>query len=659
MLATSVACGLVGSHVLFLCCCVVLLTVVVFTDMEIRSHLRRTAACHVTQAFFLTLPGGLQLSTSDTCRWINSIVSLMWCYLGGVYDNESVMPMTLRKRWRNHRKVQTGAETEMKLMKQRQKRRALKKKLKRRLLGKGNSSDGSSSDDGSDDSDSDQADTPTAAPSASTRTSIGLDSDGDGTLDILEDTVIRGICGHVAAAVNEALNVRLPAGIEWVGLRHFSLGDVAPALSRLQVHANGRGFRLSCDLTLDSRLRVKLMCLLGKRMLSVPVVVCVKDLEVTARLCVTGQWCEASPFLKHIDIRSPVAPVVKVDIRPLGDSGLKLSKVPFLIQWIDSLINEYVCQFFVEQGVQLPLAEWFAAEMAQGHAQLQQCICTAREQLMRLHAKKPSLVGHLIIQRKLARFNVSEALWVVGNYADIWDRAGAIACALSARGDALPALVATMEASHKVNILGTPNASGLLGKGGGENVLGTEQGMISHCDDVYRYPIVYACLRTRELLRSLMVGTLHVTVVEARDLENKDVFGLSDPYCIVSVGSGLRNDEGRDGNGKGKKKWKSAIHYDTLAPQFDHRLSVTVQDLSAVSVTVDIFDYDKYSPDASLGSCTVQLQDAMLDNISPASLAAGEGVFDIDFWTQLRAINTGRVRLRLSFKPLKMQPLLS
>ncbi|KAL0478107.1 synaptotagmin-3 [Acrasis kona] len=113
-----------------------------------------------------------------------------------------------------------------------------------------------------------------------------------------------------------------------------------------------------------------------------------------------------------------------------------------------------------------------------------------------------------------------------------------------------------------------------------------------------------------------MVGTLHVTVLNAVNLEGKDLGGSSDPYCkIILNGTSHKTD------------YKSK----NLFPIWNESFVFKKVDFNVAVLEVEIYDHDKITRDDLLGKNQVSL--APLEGFRPMlvnlPLQAGKGMVNL------------------------------
>eukprot|EP00659_Diplonema_papillatum_P010145 gene10145-15599_t len=85
------------------------------------------------------------------------------------------------------------------------------------------------------------------------------------------------------------------------------------------------------------------------------------------------------------------------------------------------------------------------------------------------------------------------------------------------------------------------------------------------------------------------MGKLELRIVQARNVQDKDTFSKSDPYCQVSC-------EG--------KKYKTKTKKNNLNPMWDETFMFMVANTATAQLKFELFD-DDWGKDPSLGHCTL------------------------------------------------------
>ncbi|CAH9090202.1 unnamed protein product [Cuscuta europaea] len=92
------------------------------------------------------------------------------------------------------------------------------------------------------------------------------------------------------------------------------------------------------------------------------------------------------------------------------------------------------------------------------------------------------------------------------------------------------------------------------------------------------------------------IGILHVKVLRARNLLNKDVFSKSDPYVKLSLGKELLPSK------------KTSVKMNTLDPEWNEDFKLTVKDPAYQMLEVYLYDWEKFGTHDKLGMQAVPLK---------------------------------------------------
>ncbi|EGG19762.1 ankyrin repeat-containing protein [Cavenderia fasciculata] len=129
------------------------------------------------------------------------------------------------------------------------------------------------------------------------------------------------------------------------------------------------------------------------------------------------------------------------------------------------------------------------------------------------------------------------------------------------------------------------------------------------------------------------LGTLHVSVMEGRNLIPMDSDGQSDPYCVVIVGE--------------KKKRTKAVRH-KLNPKWENEHYEFTIDPTTHSLLVEVYDWDRFSSDDRMGMVSLPIQSLL------------ESTLDTIKWYPLVPIKpddkvTGDLRLKIRFDKEKAE----
>ena len=120
-------------------------------------------------------------------------------------------------------------------------------------------------------------------------------------------------------------------------------------------------------------------------------------------------------------------------------------------------------------------------------------------------------------------------------------------------------------------------------------------------------------------------GVLRVRLIEAKNLQNKDLFGKSDPLALVWVG------------GK-SPKLKTRIQKSTLHPIWDEVFEFTIFDKTTENLCVTVENYNVVGKNDNLGELVVDLQ-TLKDRITYTQ------------WYRLKKVKSGSIHIELEYSP--------
>ena len=131
---------------------------------------------------------------------------------------------------------------------------------------------------------------------------------------------------------------------------------------------------------------------------------------------------------------------------------------------------------------------------------------------------------------------------------------------------------------------------------------------------------------------TIFQGVVRIFVVEARNLENKDISfikkGKSDPYAIVTVGN---------------QTFKTRTIDNDLNPKWNEFYEAVVQSASSQRVRVELYDEDPGNADDELGRVSLELDDVRAKGM-------------IDAWYPLEGAEKGDLHLRIYWMSLTRDP---
>eukprot|EP00250_Pteridium_aquilinum_P000160 c10179_g1_i1 orf=59-1489(+) len=133
------------------------------------------------------------------------------------------------------------------------------------------------------------------------------------------------------------------------------------------------------------------------------------------------------------------------------------------------------------------------------------------------------------------------------------------------------------------------------------------------------------------------VGELKVELVEAQDVAKADILGESDPYALIYI----RRKQGCI--------WTSSTKMNTNCPVWNETHTFDVEDPESQKLTVQLFDYDRFTGDDFIG-------------IAELSLSQFEPKVEQDKWVDLvqdlkkdEQKVRGKVHLRILYQPLSLE----
>ena len=126
-------------------------------------------------------------------------------------------------------------------------------------------------------------------------------------------------------------------------------------------------------------------------------------------------------------------------------------------------------------------------------------------------------------------------------------------------------------------------------------------------------------------LGAIPEGQVCIDLIKAKNLENTDRNGKSDPYAVLKFG---------------KQKAKTNTVRNTQNPQWDFSTEFEVPDGEDTDINIEVFDNDKLGRDKSLGSLSLGLDDIL-------KAPEGEGL-----WYPLAGSKSGEILLASDFLPV-------
>ncbi|CAB4022584.1 extended synaptotagmin-2-like isoform X2, partial [Paramuricea clavata] len=127
-------------------------------------------------------------------------------------------------------------------------------------------------------------------------------------------------------------------------------------------------------------------------------------------------------------------------------------------------------------------------------------------------------------------------------------------------------------------------------------------------------------------------GVMRLEVVEARDLEKKDIGflkkGSADPFVVVKMGG---------------ESFKTEVKKNTLAPNWSETFEFFVDYPQGQKIKLQLYDYDKASDNESMGYVELDI-----------SALASQGI--VDLWLPLEDTKSGEVHVKCTWFALSSDP---
>ncbi|KAI5064820.1 hypothetical protein GOP47_0019515 [Adiantum capillus-veneris] len=134
-------------------------------------------------------------------------------------------------------------------------------------------------------------------------------------------------------------------------------------------------------------------------------------------------------------------------------------------------------------------------------------------------------------------------------------------------------------------------------------------------------------------LQTSSVGHLHVQLIEARDLANKDITGSSDPYVVLFV------------RRRADLIKQSTKMHDTVDPVWNEQFLFSIEDLKVQRLTIKLMNLDEYNLDVFVGIAELEIHQLKANIVE-------------DLWIDLvgdpAKLNervAGKIHLMVEFKP--------
>ncbi|XP_028394171.1 extended synaptotagmin-3-like isoform X2 [Dendronephthya gigantea] len=127
-------------------------------------------------------------------------------------------------------------------------------------------------------------------------------------------------------------------------------------------------------------------------------------------------------------------------------------------------------------------------------------------------------------------------------------------------------------------------------------------------------------------------GVIRLEVIEARDLEKKDIGflkkGSADPFVVVKIGS---------------ESFQTEVKKNTLSPNWSETFEFFVDFPNGQKIRLHLFDYDKASDNESMGYIELDI-----------SAVAAQGI--VDLWMPLEETKSGELHVKCTWFTLSSDP---
>ena len=128
---------------------------------------------------------------------------------------------------------------------------------------------------------------------------------------------------------------------------------------------------------------------------------------------------------------------------------------------------------------------------------------------------------------------------------------------------------------------------------------------------------------------TLPEGSLHLTVIKARDLQKKGMFGKADPYTKITLG---------------KQTFKSPTIDNNQNPEWKYDVTLQILKDSPEEVTIEVFDEDIIGKDDEMGCAKVSLHQIVASKTM------------LNQWIKLEKCKSGEVLISAEYVPVGAKP---
>jgi Ca2+-dependent lipid-binding protein len=123
-------------------------------------------------------------------------------------------------------------------------------------------------------------------------------------------------------------------------------------------------------------------------------------------------------------------------------------------------------------------------------------------------------------------------------------------------------------------------------------------------------------------------GNLHLEIIQGKDLVKLDTFGKSDPFAVVTYGN---------------EKIKTKTVKNSQNPDWNFEADIPLNPNGPKSITVDVFDDDKFGKDNPIGSTEIDI--ASIVNKGPVDKA----------WLPLDGVKSGKIQISAEYEPADLE----
>merc|ERR1711892_782273 len=130
--------------------------------------------------------------------------------------------------------------------------------------------------------------------------------------------------------------------------------------------------------------------------------------------------------------------------------------------------------------------------------------------------------------------------------------------------------------------------------------------------------------KVKDILSTQLLGTLYLTLHKAKNLDDKDAIGKSDPFATIKYGD---------------TRFKLPTKKNTCDPVWNFEVDFKIHEYYPKDIKIELFDKDKVGKDDPLGDATLNVQDI----IDKTSITKS--------WTILNNSKKGEILYTAKFSP--------